>query len=148
MKALLAITAALADANRVRAVAACLCGELCVCQIIELLGLAPSTVSKHLSILKQAGLLESRKAGRWMHYRVPGAEAPAIVREALDFVRRSLEKDKQIAQDIKRLKQIVRMDPEELCQKQRAGSACCSSAPATRVEVRWPKDGLATSKAT
>jgi ArsR family transcriptional regulator len=147
MKELLAVTTALADSNRIRAVAACLRGELCVCQITELLGLAPSTVSKHLSILKQAGLLESRKEGRWMYYRVPDEQAPAIVREALDFVRRSLEKDKQIVEDIRCLKQIVKMDPEELCQKQRADSACCSSAPATPVEARWPKGGLDTSKA-
>jgi ArsR family transcriptional regulator, arsenate/arsenite/antimonite-responsive transcriptional repressor len=147
MKDLLAVTGALADSSRLRALAACLCGELCVCQIIELLDLAPSTVSKHLSILKQAGLLESRKEGRWMYYRVPGEESPAVVREALEFVRRSLDKDKQIAEDIRRLKQIVKMDPEDLCQKQRNDSACCSSAPATRAAVRWPKAGRATSKA-
>jgi ArsR family transcriptional regulator, arsenate/arsenite/antimonite-responsive transcriptional repressor len=147
MKDLLAITGALADSNRLRALAACLCGELCVCQIIELLDLAPSTVSKHLSILKQAGLLESRKEGRWMYYRIPDEQSPAMVREALEFVRRSLGKDKQVAEDIRRLKQIVKMDPEELCQKQRADSECSSSAPATRAAVRWPKDGLVTSRA-
>jgi DNA-binding transcriptional ArsR family regulator len=148
MKELLAIAGALADSNRVRAVAACLSGELCVCQITELLGLAPSTVSKHLSILKQAGLLESRKEARWMYYRVPGEEASAIVQEALNFIKRSLAKDRQIAEDIRRLKQIVKMDPEELCQRQRTDSACSSSAPATRAEARWPKGGFATSKAT
>jgi ArsR family transcriptional regulator, arsenate/arsenite/antimonite-responsive transcriptional repressor len=147
MKDLLAITGALADSNRLRALAACLCGELCVCQIIELLDLAPSTVSKHLSILKQAGLLESRKEGRWMYYRIPDEQGPVLVREALEFVRHSLERDKQIAEDIRRLKQIVKMDPEELCQRQRTDSACCSSAPATRAAVRWPKDGLVTSRA-
>jgi AhpD family alkylhydroperoxidase len=46
-------------------------GELCVCQMIELLGLAPSTVSKHISILRPAELLESRKDGRWIYYRLP-----------------------------------------------------------------------------
>jgi DNA-binding transcriptional ArsR family regulator len=50
-------------------------GELCVCQIIELLGLVPSTVSKHMSILKQAGLVENRKEARWMYYRLPKKEA-------------------------------------------------------------------------
>jgi len=45
-------------------------GELCACQIIEMLGLAPSTVSKHMSILRQAGLVETRKEGRWIYYRL------------------------------------------------------------------------------
>ena len=69
MRDLMAVIKALADENRVRVLLALGAGELCVCQIVELLGLAPSTVSKHLSILKQARLVESRKEGRWMFYR-------------------------------------------------------------------------------
>ena len=68
MRDFMAIVKALADENRVRALMALRERELCVCEIIELLGLAPSTVSKHLSILYQAGLLESRKDGRWVYY--------------------------------------------------------------------------------
>jgi ArsR family transcriptional regulator, arsenate/arsenite/antimonite-responsive transcriptional repressor len=45
---------------------------LCLSQIIELLGLAPSTVSKHMAILHQAGLAETRKDGRWIYYRLAG----------------------------------------------------------------------------
>jgi len=61
------LTKALADESRVRAVLALRQGELCVCQITELFGFAPSTVSKHLSILFQANLVESRKDGRWIY---------------------------------------------------------------------------------
>jgi ArsR family transcriptional regulator len=46
-------------------------GELCVCQLIKMLGLAPSTVSKHMSILRQARLVQARKEGKWMYYRFP-----------------------------------------------------------------------------
>lgn len=60
------ITKALAEENRVRILLALEGRELCVCQIFELLDLAPSTVSKHLSILRQARLVEGRKEGRWM----------------------------------------------------------------------------------
>ena len=52
---------ALSDENRVRALMMLREGELCVCQIIELLGLAPSTVSKHMSILRQVRLVQTRK---------------------------------------------------------------------------------------
>ena len=51
MKEVLAITKALADENRLRVVLFLRGGEMCVCQIVEMLGLAPSTVSKHLDIL-------------------------------------------------------------------------------------------------
>ena len=80
MRSFIAITSALSDPNRVRVLMALhKRGELCVCQIVELLGLAPSTVSKHLFILKSAGLVDARKQGRWMYYRpaddgdVPGS---------------------------------------------------------------------------
>ena len=63
MREFMKITKALADENRVRALLALRRGELCVCQITELFGLTASTVSKQLSILYQAGLVDSR--WRW-----------------------------------------------------------------------------------
>ena len=70
----MAIAKSLADENRVRLLLALQKQELCVCQLIELIGLAPSTVSKHMSILKQAHLVETRKEGRWVYYRARRAE--------------------------------------------------------------------------
>ena len=64
MREFMSITRALADPNRVRMLLALQRGELCVCQITELFGLAFSTVSKHLSILQHAGLIQSRKSER------------------------------------------------------------------------------------
>ena len=72
MKEFMGVAKALADDNRTRALMCLRDGELCVCQIIELLQLAPSTVSKHLDILHRAGLIESRKEGRWIYYRLAG----------------------------------------------------------------------------
>jgi DNA-binding transcriptional ArsR family regulator len=120
MRELMNITRALADENRVRALLALQQGELCVCQITELFGLAPSTISKHLSILFQAGLVESRKNGRWIYYRLPGKSAPAAVREAIDWIGRSLARDLRTVEDRKRLRQVKRQDPAELCKRQ-----CC-----------------------
>ena len=87
MRDFMYITKALADESRVRMLMALRGGELCVCQITELFGFAPSTVSKHLSILFQAGLVESRKKDRWIYYQLPGKNAPAAVRAALDLDR-------------------------------------------------------------
>ena len=144
MREVLAITNALADEGRLRAVLALGSGELCVCQLVELLGLAPSTVSKHLTILKQARVVEARKQGRWIYYSLPSDDAPAPVREALAWVLRSLTG--QHSADKSRLKEILKIDPEILCKRQMQGLRCCSSVPATPAAARWRKAGRAISK--
>ncbi|MBI2925888.1 MAG: winged helix-turn-helix transcriptional regulator [Verrucomicrobia bacterium] len=123
MRDFMAITKALADSGRVRILLALRRGELCVCQITELFGLAPSTVSKHLSILHHAGLVDSRKAERWVYYRLAAVDAPVVVREALDWVRKSLAKTPQVAEDAKRLHKILKMDLRQLCQRQMRGGS-------------------------
>ena len=85
MREFMAVTRALADPNRVRILLALRRKELCVCQITELFGFASSTMSKHLSVLHQAGLILSRKTERWVYYRLPDRSIPAVVREALDL---------------------------------------------------------------
>src|SRR4030042_7062904 len=59
---------AVADATRARILKMLTLGELCVCQIVAVLGLSQSTVSKHLWILKSARLIQDRKDGRWVFY--------------------------------------------------------------------------------
>lgn len=119
MKAALRVTKALADQQRIRILLMLQPGELCVCQIQAVLALAPSTVSKHLSILSTAGLVESRKAGRWMYYRLPAKTCSALVRNALKWLRVTLRTDEQIRRDAKRLKAVVACDPAVLCCRQK-----------------------------
>jgi ArsR family transcriptional regulator len=117
----LSVCGALSDKNRVRALMALRSGELCVCQIIELLGLAPSTVSKHMSILKQAGLVECRKKERWMYYRLPAAqERSCLVQGALECAIKTLEKCETVLSDRVRLHTITRQNPSRLCKNQRS----------------------------
>jgi DNA-binding transcriptional ArsR family regulator len=117
MERFLAITRALSDPSRVRMLCALRSGELCVCQLIELLRLAPSTVSKHLSLLNQAGLVESRKDGRWVYYRIPksGASEPAARMTRETF--RALSDSTEIADDHKRLAEIRKADLDQLCRQ-------------------------------
>jgi ArsR family transcriptional regulator len=117
MRRFMTVAKALADENRIRALLALRQRELCVCQIIELLGLAPSTVSKHLSILRQARLVDSRKDGRWIYYRLAGDDVPIEAGEAVAWVSKSLCGDPQIREDLRRLKQILELDREELCKR-------------------------------
>ena len=121
----MAITKALADEQRVRVLMALQRGELCVCQVVELLGLATSTVSKHMSILKQARLVESRKDGRWMYYRLADDNAPEVVRQAMAWAAVSLAGDPQVLRDRQRLAAICTSDPHELCVAQGSGKRVC-----------------------
>ncbi len=109
---------ALADETRVRLLMALEGRELCVCQLIELGGLAPSTVSKHMSILRHARLVESRKDGRWIYYRHAQCESSPVVAQALAWARSCLADELQIRADQKQLKQVLKQDPEVLCKKQ------------------------------
>jgi len=114
----MSITRALADPNRVRILLALRHGELCVCQITELFGLAFSTISKHLSILQHAGLIQSRKSERWVYYRLPGKAAPVPVREALDWVKKSLVRTEEAIADAKKLDRVLKTDLAQICRRQ------------------------------
>jgi ArsR family transcriptional regulator len=118
MRDFMSITRALSDPNRVRILLMLRRGELCVCQITELFGLATSTVSKHLSVLHQAGLIASRKTERWVYYRLSDNSAPVAVREALDWVRKSLARTDEAIADRKKLNRILKMDLAEICRRQ------------------------------
>ena len=118
LREFMGVAKALGDENRVRMLLALQGGELCVCQITELFGLAASTTSKHLSILYQAGLVKTRKEGRWMYYSLAGKAAPGVTREALAWVRRSLAESERIDADARRLKKVLAMDLTEVCKRQ------------------------------
>ena len=113
------ITKALAEENRLRVVMALRANELCVCQITELLCLAPSTVSKHMSILRQAGLVESWKEGRWVFYRLAGNASGPEAEEAITWAKKWLADTQQIRRDAELLNEILKMDKEELCRRQK-----------------------------
>jgi DNA-binding transcriptional ArsR family regulator len=120
MESVLDIARALSDENRVRALLALRDQEVCVCQLIELLQLAPSTVSKHMSVLKQAGLVTGHKRGRWMYYRLPGKAASPVVRQAISWVRQAASKSSRIRMDKERIEKILGTDREMLCERQSA----------------------------
>jgi len=119
MRSTLRITKALSDIQRLRVLMLLRTGELCVCQIIAVLGLAPSTVSKHLSILSGAGLVDSRKDGRWAYYRLPQGAAIKAVKLVLKWLDGALANDDSIAKDTRKLKATLACSPESLSEGQR-----------------------------
>ncbi len=100
MRECMTVIKALSDENRVRILMA-----LREREITELLGLAPSTVSKHLSILYQAGMLESRKDGRWVYYRLAQNDAKPEVSSAIVWVANCLKHDRIVIEDDRCIKE-------------------------------------------
>lgn len=129
MRNIINITKALSDESRVRALMALRSGELCLCQLIEMLRLAPSTVSKHMAILYQAGLVETRKEGRWNYYRLADEDAPEYVLEAIRWMQNATARDKRIVADAKQIKRVCKMDKEQLCD--------CYKKPIERIQSRY-----------
>ena len=117
MQDLMDVLKALADENRLRALRALRGGELCVCQLIALLDLAPSTVSKHLSILRAARLVESRKDGRWLYYRLPSTFRVPSTGKVLGLLFAAMAATAQGAADRRKLAAICREDTAVLCRR-------------------------------
>lgn len=122
LEAVAGLTKALADEHRLRMLMLLQAQELCACQIVEAFELANSTISKHLSILRQVGLIQSRKDGRWVYYFLP-ADPPAEMRATLDWVRQLLAGDNTAREDQARMDEILKIDPVELCRRQ--SKDCC-----------------------
>ena len=107
-----ALARALGNPARLRIAAMLHTGELCVCQITEVLGLAPSTVSAHLRELRQVGITTERKVGRWVYVGLaddPGA-GPWI-----DSALTAVAGDQQISADVALVEELKRLPVEELC---------------------------------
>jgi len=107
-----AVARALANPARLRIVAMLHEGELCVCQITEVLKLAPSTVSAHLLKLRQVGITAERKEGRWVHVRL--SEDPALA-AWVEGSLAALEADRRIAADRRLVERLRRLGAADLC---------------------------------
>ncbi len=117
------ILKALSDKNRLRIFLALKnYDELCVCEITELLKVSGATVSKHLNILVNANILNSRKDGRWVYYKInnEGKQLEGI----FEWIENQMENTDEILEDKISLQKIKKCNPEDICRKQR-GSKCC-----------------------
>ncbi len=93
---------ALADETRLRIVALLSPGELCVCHLQEALKLPQPNVSRQLAILRSAGVVEDRRAGTWVYYRLRAQEEDDCARE-LDGLVKRFAKDANVRREIERV---------------------------------------------
>jgi ArsR family transcriptional regulator len=91
LDALSRVFAALGDPTRLRVVTALAATELCVCDIAAVAGTSDSSVSHHLRVLRDLGLVRSRKEGRLVYYALDDEHVHAIVREAVAHVEHQTE---------------------------------------------------------
>ena len=103
---------ALAHPARLRILAMLRGGELCVCQILEVLQLAPSTVSAHLRELRGAGLTSERKDGRWVNVSLAQESSENL---GTQQVLEALADDPQVIADLDLVGQLRRVPVADLC---------------------------------
>jgi len=103
---------AVSDRNRLRILKMLEVRPLCVCEITSVLNLATSTVSKHLSMLRDAGLVTDSKDGKWIYYELNKRCEEKSVRDLLSLVSKWLADDDMVAADLRKAKTV---DKEKLC---------------------------------
>ena len=109
MKAQLKAFKALGDKNRLAIVKMLEVKPMCVCEITAALGLAPSTVSKHLSLLTEAGLIQDHKEGKWVNYSLVSDPSP-FVQEILGILRGSIRNDPELLIYMEKARKADRVD--------------------------------------
>lgn len=109
MKDFIRVMKALSDPNRVRVVKLLQLKELCVCELQELLGLAQSTVSKHLKVLDEAGLISSSRDGAWVIYAIIENDNSEHVNVLLAQMRGWVEEDSVYVEMKRRLPFVDRV---------------------------------------
>jgi ArsR family transcriptional regulator len=106
MVELLGVAKVLGDPTRVRVLALLGYGELCVCELVDALRISQSSLSSHLQICRQAGVLATRKESRWIYYSLSTRYSRLIKRI---FSELQLGSDEQLRQDARRLKKRLQL---------------------------------------
>jgi ArsR family transcriptional regulator len=115
MKKVTQIFKALSDPTRVRIVWLLqFGGELCVCDLMSVLALPQSTVSRHLAYLRHAGLVNGQRKGIWMYYRLP--EAPGQLLHQIMGIMQAVTREQELAvQDRQHLLQYLKIKGTDAC---------------------------------
>jgi ArsR family transcriptional regulator len=114
MKRFIKVTKALSDPNRVKIVKMLQHKTMCVCEMQAALGVAQPTVSKHLKVLEEAGLVDYEKDGLWVNYHLSDGSSSPYAASLLGNLRHWLEDEPEVM----RLKmELPMINREEICRK-------------------------------
>ena len=122
---------ALADATRLRILGLLLTGEVCVCHIHESLKISQPKASRHLAYLRGAGLVDTRRDGLWVHYRLARVSDP-VLNVLSDAVRHALTHQDAVRKDTARLEKRTGCC---LPASEGSGLPCCGGRPTPHAEA-------------
>ncbi|MDH3975567.1 MAG: metalloregulator ArsR/SmtB family transcription factor [Deltaproteobacteria bacterium] len=112
MRDLSKVFKALSDVNRIRILKMLEVRPLCVCEITNVLELATSTVSKHLSILRDAGFIMDEKAGKWVNYRLNQSRTDTYAGQLMPLLASWLPGDERVLEDVEK---VCSVDRDTIC---------------------------------
>lgn len=115
MKEFIRVTKALSDPNRVKLLKILQERVMCVCEIQSALGIAQPTVSKHLKVLEEAGLVAKDKDGLWVNYSLADGSSSPYASTLLGNLKHWLKEDSEIRKLMERIPGIQR---DEICKKE------------------------------
>lgn len=108
---------AVADPTRVRILKILEEGEMCVCQVIAVIALGQSTISKHLFLLRAAGLIKDRRDRKWVHYSLDGKGGNSYAGPMLRNIRKWLNEDPLVRKDRERAALARKIGPVAICER-------------------------------
>ena len=114
MKTFIKVMKSLSDPNRVKLLKMLQHKSMCVCEMQAALQVSQPTVSKHLKLLEDAGLVRFKKDGLWVNYHLTEGSSSPYAASVLGNLRHWLEDDPQIAELVEKLPTIRR---EDICKK-------------------------------
>lgn len=117
MKEFIKVMKAVSDPNRVKILKMLQHRSLCVCEMQAVLGIAQPTVSNHLKVLEDAGLVTYSKSGLWVNYTVTDGSSSPYAATLLGNLRHWLQDDPEMARILQDLPEI---DREFICRRQSA----------------------------
>ena len=105
---------AIADSTRIRILVALLRSELCVCELVDALEISQSTLSSHLQVLRQTGMVRTRKEGRWIYYYLEKRKA-ALMNALFSLFKKDIGRDPGLVRDAQRIDRRLVMREDGRC---------------------------------
>ncbi|MDY6862146.1 MAG: metalloregulator ArsR/SmtB family transcription factor [Thermodesulfobacteriota bacterium] len=117
MRSLQSIFKALSNETRIRILKLISQRELCVCELMQVLDMTQSRISRHVNLLKQAGLVKDRRDGKWVYYSIDAKSFNPYAKDILGLFYGWLNNDKVVKMDLKNLSKAKRLSETNICCK-------------------------------
>jgi len=115
MREIANIFKALSDDTRLRVIKLLQERELCVCELMQVLAMSQPRISRHMSVLKNAGLVEDRREGKWVYYSLRNEAQGKETKIILDAMVVVANGDAVVKADQKKLQKAVRVGELKTC---------------------------------